>query len=403
MTAELTALAEETLYALTGLPGAADVIPRALVHHVVGDRAAADAVIDLWSRAGHARDHGDGDIELTTVMQPASDSLPRYRAIVRWYADHATKADEATNPDSLRLSRTDVTLKQPYDSAEHARRWFRDHHTQLYEMLVAAHDRGWSELVLQLAEPLWSFFRSIGDHVNELATQDFSLNVVPLLPEDQQPRYRAVCHGRAAFALSSQQSHEEAIAEAERAVEHARQAGDPRIMSAALSIQGRAFQYAKQLVRALACYHEALTISQQLDEPRSLALRCRRLGEVQIELNDLGAAIANLKAAADLMKAAGDMVGYARVMTFLGRAMLKDGQPMAAYVAVLPTLTTLGNSSDFRLADANDVLGEAAELIHPCAEVALSYYATAISKFESGGEPARADQVRTRVLQLSAH
>lgn len=398
MAAELSALADATLRALTGQPGAAGIVPRELVHHVVGDSVLGDRVIAEWSRADHAHDHGEHDIALTTIMQPTSDDLPGYRKVIEWYAIQLAWADQDTQPNSFRLSPAYATPGRPQRSAEQATSWWREHQPRLTAMLEAACEQRWHDLVLQLAEPMWSLYRFTGDHDNELDTQTLSFVAAGGLPEEQRHRYLAVCHSRCAYALSSLQRHFQALLEAERAVEYARRTDEPQIVSIALSIHGRALQFAGRPLSAKDCYQEALTLAEQLDDPRSLALRHRRMGELLVDLDDLGGAISHYETAAELMATAGDTVGGARVRTFLGRALLATGDPAAAYAAVRPTLTTLEASGcDFWAADANEVAGEAAKHADPSGEAARPYYNAAIAMFDRGGEPARAERVRERL------
>lgn len=399
----LTTLASDTLRSLTAMPGSAGVVHRDLVHHVVGDLTLAAAVIVELTRAGHARGVDEHHIELTTIMQPASDSLPGYRRLIEWFATRTTMADETTQPGSFRLSPFYDAPGQLFESAEHAVNWFREHISRLDAMLDAAYDQCWYDLVLQLAEPMWSLYRLTGDHENELATQVLSLSAAVHLPEEQRARHLAVCASRAAYALSSQQRHDEAIREAEQAVENARQADEPQILSIALSIRGRAFQFAGRRFEAMRFYRDALALAERLDDPRSLALRHRRIGELLVELNDVSAAISHHEKAANLMMLAGDVVGLARVTTFLSRAHLADGEPASAFEALRPLLKNLENTGcDYWEADANEVLGRAAEHADPTGETALPYYTTAIAKFETGGEPERAERLRERVEQLTA-
>lgn len=401
MAVELSALADGTLRALTGRPGAADIVPRELVHYVVGDSALGDDVITEWISACHAHDRGEGELTLTTIMQPASGDLPGYRKVIEWHAIRAAWADQDTQPNSFRLSSTYATPGRPQRSAEQATSWWREHQSRLTAMLDAAYEQSWSDLVLQLAEPMWSLYRFTGDHDNELDTQTLSLAAAAGLPEEQRHRYLAVCHSRAAYALSSLQRHSTALLEADRALEHARRTDEPRIVSIALSIRGRALQFAGQPLSAMDSYQQALTLAEQLDDPRSLALRHRRMGEILVELDDLVGAISHYETAAELMATAGDPVGGARVKTFLGRALLAAGEPAAAYAAVRPTLTTLGSSGcDFWAADANEVAGAAAEHADPSGEASRRYYDTAIELFQRGGEPARAERVRQRLAGL---
>ncbi|WP_112273547.1 tetratricopeptide repeat protein [Lentzea terrae] len=402
MAVELPKLAEGTLRTLTGMPGTSDVVSHDLVHHVVGDPILGAAIIAEWTQAGQASQVDEHHIKLTTIMQPASESLPAYRLVIGWYATRATMADKATQPHSFRISPAYAKPGQLYESAEHAKTWFYEHLRGLTAMLNAAHDHGWHDLVLQLAEPLWSLHRLTGDHENELATQTLALAAAEHLPEDHQARTLAVCHSRAAYALSSLQRHTEAFQASELALEYAWAADEPRILSAALSICGRAHQFAKQPHAAMKYYRQALALAEQLEDPRSLALRHRRIGEVLVELDDPSGAISHHEKAAELMKTADDTVGHARVITFLGRALLTGEQPASTYAAVYPALKILATSgSDYWQADANEVLGQASEHADPTGSAALRFYTEAIDKFESGGEPMHADRVRARVAALT--
>lgn len=399
MTAELSKLADETLRALTGMPGTSGIVSRDLVQHVVGDPGRADDVIAEWKEAGFARDLDDQQhIELTAIMQPASESLPGYRTLIEWYTIRAGMADNITQPHSWRLFLTDTTAGQLYESAEHATSWFREHHHRLLFMLEAALAQGWHDLALQLAESMWSLYRFTGDHAGELSTQTYCQAAADHLPKDQQPLHRAMIYGRTAYALTSLHCHDDALDHAEHALDHARQADDPRILSTCLSIHGRALHAAEQPRAALESYQHALVLAEELDDPRSVALQHRRIGEALMDLDDNAAALRHLETAADLMGTAGDTVGRARVTTFLGRALLTSGQPQRAYDAVHSTLLTLERSGcDLWLAEAQEVIGQAAEHTDPTGVDALLHYTVALARFEASGEPVRMERVRTLI------
>jgi len=403
MAVQLSKPAEAHLCTLTGLPGASGIVPRGLVHHVVGDSASGDAVIAEWISAGHAHETGEDELALTTIPQRAPEDLTGHRRAVGWYTIRAAEADEDTQPYSFRLASHGVPPRhRSRNSAQDATAWFRDHRTLLTAMLNAAYEQGWYDLVLHLAESMWSLHRFTGDHDNELAVQVLSLDAARHLPEKQRSRWLAACHSRAAGALSSLQRRDEALREAEEGLDHAGRTGEPLIVSIALCIRGRALLFAGQPQDALESYQQALTLAEQLDNSRHRALVHRRIGEIQVKLDNLGDAISSYKTAAELMATAGDTVGHARVMSFRARALLAAGDPSAAYATLRPVLPTLEASGcDFWAADANEVLGDAAMHADPSGDAARPYYDAAVEMFERGGEPARAERVRERRAELA--
>ncbi|MET8763076.1 tetratricopeptide repeat protein [Lentzea sp. NPDC004782] len=398
--AELSNFAGKILRTITSMPGTSDVVHVDLIHAVVGDPVQGSDVVDELVRAGHAIEVDPCHYRLTTVMQPAADDDPLgYDAFILWHTIRATMADKITQPFSWRLSPVYEQPGQLYESAEHAMSWFREHRRLLVAMLNAAFERGWYDLSWKLAEPLWSLCRFAGEHEDELATQLLSLRAVDHLQDDQQALRRAVFHARSAFALSSLRRHDEALPEAERAIELARRIDTPQLLSTVLSVHGRALQFAGSPRAALERYEEALVLAEETEDTRSIALRYRRVGEVLIQLDDVVAATEHFRAAAELMTAVGDAVGRARVLTFLGRAQLAENEHVRGAATVLPVLEVLEKSGcALYAADALELLGEASEALHePAARV---YYIRAIEAFQGAGEAIRAERVRGRLAGL---
>lgn len=399
--AELSRLASKILRTITAMPGTSDVVHVDLVHSVVGDPVRGSDILAELVQAGHAVEVNPCHYRLTTVMQPASDKGDRlgYDSFIMWHTIRATMADKITQPFSWRLSPVYEQPGQLYESAEHAMSWFREHHGLLIGMMNAAFEHGWYDLTWKLGEPLWSLCRFAGEHEDELATQVLSLLAVDHLHDDQQSLRHAVFRARTAYALSTLHRYEEAVPEAELAIELARQAGTPQVLSTALSVYGRALQFAGQPRAALENYESALALAEQVKDTRSIALRHRRIGEVLVQLDDIVAAIDHLHTAAELMNAAGDDLGHARVVTFLGRALLEKNEHDRAAATVEPVLEMLEKSGcAFYEAEALEVLGKAAEHLHQPA--AHNYYLKAIEKFELRGEPERAKRLRDHLAAL---
>lgn len=409
--AELSELANKTLATIAAMPtilrtsttmsNVPDVVHVDLIRSLVGHHVRASEVVAELVQAGHVVEVDPCHYQLIDVPEPADDgALTAFDAFISWHVARATMADKITQPFSWRLSPGYDDPDQHFESAAHAMDWFRGHGALLISIMKAAFAEGWHDLAFRLAEPVWSLCRHAGRHDDELATQMHCIEAADHLPDEQQALYRAVFHSRAAYALSSLQRHQEAISEAERGVELARQTDTPQALSTTLSVYGRALQFAGEPRAALESLEQALALAEQVEDTRSIALRHRRIGEALIQLDDIVAAINHFNTAAELMSAAGDDIGRARVLTFLGRALLDENEPARVAATVLPVLDVLEKCGcALYAAEALELLGEAAEELQEPA--ARAYYIRAIEAFQTGAESDRAERLRSRLAALA--
>jgi tetratricopeptide (TPR) repeat protein len=381
--------------------------------------------------------------ELYKFVQPLhpEDDHRGYAAMLMWYAIKAARADRTLNPDGQRLGIVYEYVTKPYATAGTAVAWFHDN-GQLLGLLVGAMRRGVDNAACELAEPLWALACHVGDHSTANTTQMVTIALLNGVTDRPEHR-RATAQARLAFSLSSIGLHDQALADADRAVELAAQLADRSVLSMAHSVRGRANQLSGNLPTALTEYAlslhtvqqantsgipprhlrsvpAALTIAPSPDaeqlmiriadaislntasrsDPAAIALQHLRLASVNAATGDLAIAIAHLEVAEGSMAESGDATGRALIQTCLARALLDDGQTTAAYAASVSSIGVLETSAhDRHVAEAAAVAGHAAE--HAAPTLASGYYILAIAKFRESGQRTRADAVQRRLDEFN--
>lgn len=383
--AELSTVADWALRTLTGMPGTSPIVHIALFRAVIGEAREGHDVLAELLDAGRAARLDEHHYQLDVVMQPASDDLTGYGTVLMWHARDAARADRTIQPDSLRLGLIYEQANTPFSSPAAAVNWFRDNETRLLQMLNGAMQYGLYDVLCELAEPLWALARYIGHNNTAVMSQFAAIDALNHFDDGQRERRRATASARVAFSLSSMGLHEEAIANADSAVLRASALDDALVLSIAHSVRGRAHEFAGNLIAAIEEYEISLTLAEKVEDARSIALRHRRIASAKAKRGDTTTAvITHLRTAEKLMIEIGDRHGHARVLTYLGQALLDAGQPAEALAAITPAFEALHAAANaLHLAEAAAIAAVAAENIDPA--LARGHYVLAIGSFDAHG------------------
>jgi tetratricopeptide (TPR) repeat protein len=335
----------------------------------------------------HARRQTEGD--------PATESEAVVRRMVEWYLDRAVAADRTAMPARPRVGPRYDEVEEAFPDRSVALDWLELERGNLVAAIKAAERHGWTELVWQLAEAMWSLFvyrHHYEDwvHTHESAVEAAHRSAFPLA----ESRMRV----QLGFAFIGVGRNEDAAGQLTEALRLARELDDLGGQATATLHLGRVLRSTGDVEGALTRFREALALETALGRRRGEALAHRRVGEA---LNDLGRheeAVAEFAAAEAIMAELGQGPELARVRTMLAGPLLalgREDEATGLLRAALPVMTEVG-SSDY-VADVLLLLADvAARRGERAAE--QDHIRAAADAYTRAGEPVP-DRVRSRLAE----
>lgn len=328
-----------------------------------------------------------------------TERLTVRRRMIEWYLRRAAAADKVINPFPRRFSDVYADLDTGvFDDAKAALDWADAERANLLAAQQVAADQGWTELVYQFGEVLWNPLRPNYTAGELVSSQFLGANAAT----DAGHILEVVCRTRQGFGETNLGHHEAAVAICTIAVERATEVGDPWLLSGALSTRARAHLKANDPHAALPDLQQSLSIAEEMNDARSIALRHRRLGETALhpKIADARLAAHHLRLAASMFTGIGDDIGHARTVLHLARALTLNGQAAEALselIAIEQTVHDYGSVG--YLADLSTVLGEVHAALGDTAE-ADRRYGEAIDYYTAAGPGA--DKSKAAVIDRRA-
>ncbi|ANZ36029.1 hypothetical protein BBK82_08055 [Lentzea guizhouensis] len=321
------------------------------------------------------------------------------RRMVEWYLRRAAAADKVINPFPRRFSDVYADLDTSvFDDAKAALDWADTERSNLLAAQQVAADQGWTELVYQFGEVLWNPLRPNYAASELVRSQFLGANAAA----DAGHILEVVCRTRQGFGLTNLGRHEAAVDICTIAVERADEVSDPWLQSGALSTRARAYLKADDPHTALSDLQRSLTIAEEMNDARSIALRHRRLGETALhpKIADARLAAHHLRLAASMFAGIGDDIGHARTVLHLARALTLNGQAAEAASELAEIEQAVHDyGSVGYLADLCTVLGEVHAELGDTAEAARRY-GQAIDYYTAAGPGA--DKSKAAVIDRRA-
>lgn len=397
--------------------------------HFTADLAAAAAgVADARAplahivAAGLADDLGDGRYRLHALaldhargLGDAAEREAALRRVVEWYLRGAIRADHSAMPGRWRLGDGYEDTERLL-SADEAFAWLEEQRDALRAAVIAASEHGWHDLVVRLVEAQWAlcFMRKHHDHWLEVHRHgvDSALQVA-----DRRFLGRMQC--QLGFAHLELGHLDEAEARFAAAAEADRVAGHPRgqatavesqgllnlTRSGAESLPGLAATDPSAAAEALRLLTDNLslnlTIAEDADDERAVALAWRHRGRALGATGEHDAAADHLERAIALLAAVPDRYNQAKALTDLGQVRLRAGRDAEAGPALREALALLADqgapAERVRVLETQSVLAERAGDL----DGAAGRLAEALEILEAGKNP-RAAAVRARLEELTA-
>ncbi len=353
-----------------------DLVEKNLLSEVGDDRFRFHDLLRL-----HAREQADADVE--QAVQRA----------VEFYLDKAVVADSAAIPGrprvGLRFKSADPDV---FGSRAEALDWLDHERENLVQSLRVADDRGWPELVWQLAEAMFALFQRRHHYSDWLFTHRLAVAAAQACGEQTaEARLRV----QLAVALRNLGRLDEVTEQVRIVLELA---GDHDLGSRATALVqlGHTYRLKGEFEVALRYFREGVDVETRHGRVRGIGLARRRVGEVLIELGRLDEAVTELRESEALLDNA---VDKARARMFLSRALLRAGrfdESLALAHGVLADVRDAG--SPLHVADAFELLGEIAER-QSDPPLARDHYRAALACYGESFDPS-ADRIRDRLGAL---
>lgn len=323
-------------------------------------------------------------IELAEKHDAKSARQAALRRMIEWYLRRTAAADLVMNPLPRRFSPVYEDLDDArFTEPQQAHDWFAHEHANVLASQHLAAEHGWDGLVYQFAETLWNPLRP-SHAADELAeTQQRGADAARRCGHVLE----SVCLTRLGFAETNRRNHEAAVQACTAAVERATELGSGWAQSAALATRARARTAADDPRGALTDLGHALEIDEELGEPRSVALRHRRIGQAYThpKITDYAQAIWHLHKSTEIMLSLGDEIGHARAVTYLAEAHLSAGQCDATLFELSRVVRALRSyGAPTYLAHAYTVMGRAHAHLDHVAE-ARDCFTDAIDLYTAAG------------------
>ena len=353
-----------------------DLVEKNLLVEVGDDRFRFHDLLRL-----HAREQDDVERE---------DAIQR---VVEFYLDKAVVADMAAIPGRPRVGlRYKSADPDVFGSRAEALDWLDHERDNLVQALRAADGHGWSDLVWQLAEAMYSLFQRRHHYSDWLFTHELGVRAASSCGERVA---EARLRNQLAVALRNLGRLDEATAHVRTVLELA---GDHDLGSraTALVLLGHNHRLKGEFEVALRYLREGVEVETRHERVRGIGLARRRVGEVLVEMGRLGEAIEELQEAEALLDNA---IDKARARMFLSRAILHSGRfDEAARLAdgVLADVRDAG--SPLHVADAFELMAEIAERRGDLVR-ARDHYRSALACYGESFDP-NADRVRDRLAAL---
>ena len=273
----------------------------------------ADASLLLVQRPGGAARYG----LLETVRQYAAERLEELggdapsRRHAEWFLELAERAEPELSGDQQ--TRWFSILELEHDNARAALTFFLQ--------------GGEAELALRLTVSLSRFWYVRG-HLAE--ARRHLEEVLPSVTDEDPLLLRRAQTAGASIALL-QGDYAASTAFAERALDSARRAGEPRFVANALSNLGAIVLAAGDEARAAVVLGEAVALAREVGDERIIALALNNLGDLALATGDYARARPLFDESLDLLRARGDTANIARSLYNLGAvALMLDDADVAA-------------------------------------------------------------------------
>ncbi|MDH6575801.1 NB-ARC domain-containing protein [Kitasatospora sp. MAP5-34] len=269
------------------------------------------------------------------------------RRMISRYLRLAAAADLVVMPLRWRLgpvyrSLAAEPLVQAAASAEQALAFLERERPNLAAAVRAAEEYGFSELVWQLCEALWSLYFMRGHHQEWAETHRLGARAAL---ECGEVSAEARMRNQRGFALVGLGLFGEAEQEYRAAARLDAEAGHVLGRASAIESLGLMMLRQQQYDEAAEAFREAAEVLTGSGDPRALALLAHHLGRAMAGQGHYPAALAQLSAARTALAALPDPYNEARALTSIAEAHLAAGRPAEArepLTAALAIMTERG-------------------------------------------------------------
>ncbi|MET9632701.1 tetratricopeptide repeat protein [Lentzea sp. NPDC006480] len=292
----------------------------------------------------HARGHTGTEVEEAV------------RRAAEFYLNRAVEAGAAAIPTRRWVGARFKSLdSNAFSSRSAALDWLDHERDNLVQTLRIAHDRGWPDLVWQLAEAMSALFQRRHHYSDWLFTHQLAvLSAQDCGEREAEARLR----NQLAVALRNLGRLDEVVEQVRLVLELA---GDHDLGNRAKALMqlGHVHRLRGEFDPALRYFLESVDVEVRHGWARGIGLSRRRVGEVLIEMGRLEEAVAELREAETSLD---DAVDKARARMFQARAQLhldRFTDALSLAHGVLEVVRDAG--SPLHVADAFELLGEIAE------------------------------------------
>ncbi len=329
----------------------------------------------------HAR--GQGDAEADAAVRRA----------VECYLDRAVNAGAAAIPTRRWVGERFRTVDSgAFGSRAAALDWLDQERDNLVQTLRTAHDRGWPDLVWQLAEAISALFQRRHHYSDWLFTHQLAVQSARDCGEREA---EARLRNQLAVALRNLGRFDEVVEQVRLVLELAAD-HDLGNRAKALMQLGHVHRLRGEFDEALRYFRESVDVQVRHGWARGIGLSRRRVGEVLIDMGRHDEAVAELRKAE---KSLDDVVDKARVRMFRSRALSRLGRFTDALSLADDVLGVVrGAGSPLHVADAFELLGEIAELQGDL-PLARDHYRAALGCYGESFDPS-AERTRDQLRAL---
>ncbi|UED87749.1 tetratricopeptide repeat protein [Streptomyces profundus] len=239
--------------------------------------------------------------------------------------------------------------------------WFTLEHANLIATQRLAVERGYDEVVWQLADAMWPLFTYLRPHHDWITSHEWGAVAAARIGN---PLGEARMRMGLGIALREGGRHAEALTALDEALALRRALDDRRGEGNVLHYVGLTHRHLGDLRRAAACLTEAVELRSEVGDKRGVARGQAELGDLASLRGDHQRAFALLGSALEtLMEAtAADHGVIARLRRLMGEACLRAGQPAEARAHLEKALVLLSEVGPvFEAGRVHEALAEVAE------------------------------------------